>query len=109
LVAGDLEAALDHYADDAAFHVAAWHRPLAGREEIRDATETSVGLSDYRYTIRSIATAGELTFVEVVDEFTYRGKHVTMHWAGVWEIDQAGKIRVRRDYWDAKELEAQLS
>src|SRR5687768_14817319 len=108
LVAHDLQAALEHYADDATFHVAAWHTPLVGREAIREATEASVGLSDYRYTILNLSAAGGLAFIEVVDNFTLHNNDVTMHWAGVWEINEAGKIVARRDYWDAKELEARL-
>lgn len=45
----------------------------------------------------------------VHEEFKYGGKNITMHWSGVWEINQAGKITARRDYWDAKELEARLA
>lgn len=108
LVAQDLGRALDHYAEGASFQVAAWHEPLVGREAISGATEASVALSDYRYTIANIASAGEVVFVEVIDEFRFRERDVTMHWVGVWEIDDAGKITARRDYWDSAELQAQL-
>ena len=48
VAASDLEAAIDHYADDLTLHVAAWRDPLIGREAIRDALQREVGLSDYR-------------------------------------------------------------
>ena len=32
-----------------------------------------------------------------------------MHWSGVWEINELGKITARRDYYDSKEYEAQVS
>jgi ketosteroid isomerase-like protein len=47
--------------------------------------------------------------MEVVDAFKRNGKDVTMHSTWVFEINQAGKITARRDYWDAKELEARLA
>ena len=65
VVAGDLEATIDHYADDATLHVAAWRHPLVGREAIRDAQQREVGLTDYRYTILNIASNDAVTFIEV--------------------------------------------
>ena len=109
IVAGDLEAAIDHYADDAILHVAAWRDPLVGREAIRHTLQREVALSDYRYTILNIASNEAVTFIEVVDDFKHDGKDVTMHWSGVWEINHAGKITARRDYWDEKEFEARLA
>jgi len=108
VASGDMETAIDYYADDVTVHVAAWHDPLVGREAIRDVLRHEVELADYRYTIRNIASTGAVVFIEVVDEFKRDGKNITMHWSGVWEISQAGKITTRRDYWDAKEFEAQL-
>jgi ketosteroid isomerase-like protein len=109
IVAGDVEAAVDHYADDVTIHVAAWRDPLIGREAIRDTLQREVGLSGYRYTIRNFASNDAVTFIEVVDEFKRDGKDVTMHWSGVWEINHAGKITARRDYWDEKEFETRLA
>ena len=65
--------------------------------------------TQYRYTILNTASTDAVTFIEVVDEFKHGGKHITMHWTGVWEINQAGKITARRNYWDTKELEARLA
>jgi limonene-1,2-epoxide hydrolase len=111
MVALDLEAALNHFTDDATYHVAAWHEPLVGREAIRSGLERElVALScEYRYTIRNIASTDAVVFVEVVDGFKRDSKDVTMHSAWVFEINQAGKISARRDYYDAKELEARLA
>jgi len=50
-----------------------------------------------------------VAFIEVVDGFKVGDKDITMHWSGVWEINQRGKITARRDYYDSKEYEAQLS
>jgi limonene-1,2-epoxide hydrolase len=108
LVAQDLVAALDHYADDAAYHVSAWREPATG-SALRDALAREVDLSGYHYTIRNMASADGVAFIEVVDGFQVDGKDITMHWSDVWELNHDGKITVRRDYYDSKEYEAQLS
>jgi limonene-1,2-epoxide hydrolase len=109
VAAGDFDAALDHYAEHAVVHIAAWHEPLVGREAIRTALESETGLRDYRYRILNMAFDGPVVFLEVIDEFRHGDHDVTMHWCGVWEIDAAMKITVRRDYWDTKEFETRLA
>jgi limonene-1,2-epoxide hydrolase len=109
VAARDFEAALEHYADNAAVSVAAWHEPLVGKEAIRKALESETGLRDYRYRILNMASIGPVAFLEVIDEFRHGDHDLTMHWCGVWEIDSAGKITARRDYWDTAELEARLA
>ena len=108
VVAQDLEAAVDHYADDASYHVAAWHEPLVG-STLRDALAREVGISGYHYAILNMATADGVALFEVVDGFKVGDQDITMHWSGVWEINQLGKITARRDYYDSKEYEAQVS
>jgi limonene-1,2-epoxide hydrolase len=107
IVRRDLEAALDHYADDAVYHVNAWREPLVGITAIREGVGQEIALSNYRYTIVNLASRGAAVLFEVVDEFETRGKRVSMHWAGAWEINRAGKITARRDYWDGRESESQ--
>jgi limonene-1,2-epoxide hydrolase len=106
----DLDHTVDHYSDDATYHVAAWKPPLVGRDAIRAELEQLFGLqTDYRYTILNIASTDAVVFIEVVDAFKYGGKDVTMHWSSVLEINPAGKITAQRDYYDMKEFEAQLA
>jgi limonene-1,2-epoxide hydrolase len=107
----DLDAAIDHFADDATYHVAAWHEPLVGREAIRRGLEREfVALSSaYDHTIRNVASTDAVVFVEVLDQFKFNGNDVTMHSVWVFEVDGAGKITARRDYFDAKEFEARLT
>jgi limonene-1,2-epoxide hydrolase len=50
-----------------------------------------------------------IVFFEPVDNFRISGRDVMLHWSSVWELDPAGKITTQRDYWDAKELAAQLA
>ena len=107
VVAQDFEAAVDHYADDTTYR-AAWHEPLVGGA-LRDALAHEVEISRYHYTILNMATAGGVALFEVVDGFKVGDKDITMHWSGVWEINELGKITARRDYYDSKECEAQVS
>ena len=111
MVALDLDAAVDHFADDATYHVAAWHEPLVGRSAVRDGLKRELGAlsSEYRFTIRNVASTDSLVFMEVVDEFKKSGKVITMHWASVFELNRAGKITARRDYVDMNEFEARLA
>ena len=105
-VAQDLEGIVELYSDDAAYHVAAWHEPLVGRDAIRaEIGQQFDRVSDDEISVLNIVSTDEVVFFEAVDTFKYRGKDVTLHWASVWEINPSGKIAAQRDYWDAKELE----
>ena len=39
LVNGDIDTAVEHYAEDARYHVSAWREPLVGRAAIRGSSE----------------------------------------------------------------------
>jgi limonene-1,2-epoxide hydrolase len=106
-----IERILDRMAPDARYHVYAWERPLTGRGEIRAELVRQAPLfSNFRTEIKAMASADNLVFVERVDSQTVgkKQKLVTLHVAGVFEVDAAGKIVAWRDYLDGKELEAQL-
>jgi hypothetical protein len=107
--AGDRGALLDHYSDDASYHVIASRPALVGREAIRAELDRQFDrVSDYRSTILNICSTDAVVFIEGIDTFKHSGRDVTLHWSSVQEISSAGKIRTQRDYWDSKELEAQL-
>jgi limonene-1,2-epoxide hydrolase len=106
----DLDATVDHYADDATYHTAAWKPPLVGRDAIRAELDQLFGHhSDYRYTIRNIASTDAVVLIEVLDAFKYDGRDLAIHWSSVLEINPAGKITAQRDYYDMKEFEAQVA
>jgi limonene-1,2-epoxide hydrolase len=105
----DLDGTVDHYADDAIYHTVAWKPPVVGRDAIRAGLDQLFRLqSDYRYTIRNIASTDAVVFIELVDAFKYDGKDMTMHWSSILEISPAGKITGQRDYYDMKEFETQV-
>ena len=110
VVAHDLSAIVDLYTDDAAYHVNAWRKPLVGRDAIHaEIARQFDRSSDDEITILNIFSTDAIVVFEAVDNFRSGGKDFTLHWSSVWEIDPAGKISAQRDYWDGKELEAQLA
>jgi len=65
--------------------------------------------SDFRYDLLNIASAGRSVFTERIDTVHMMGKDLTVHAVGVFEVDGDGKITSWRDYFDMKEIEAQLA
>jgi limonene-1,2-epoxide hydrolase len=109
-VAGDGDGAANLYADEARWHLGAWREAIEGRDAIRAELDRMLArVPDYRYTIRNIASTDAVVFAELVDTYTRDGKEITMHWSIVLDIDPAGGISAERDYFDVKELEAQLA
>ena len=108
IVARDLEAATDHFADDGRYHVNAWDTPLVGKDAVRRGVAAEVALAGYHYTILNMASTDHVVLFEVIDGHERDGRDITMHWCGAWEIDDATKITARRDYYDSKEFVAQL-
>jgi limonene-1,2-epoxide hydrolase len=109
-VADDRDGAADLYADEATWHLGAWREAVVGRDAIRaELDRIQPRVPDYRYTMRNIASTEAVAFAELVDSYTRDGKQITMHWSIVLEIDPAGKISSERDYFDAMELEAQVT
>jgi limonene-1,2-epoxide hydrolase len=106
----DLDKMIDHYSDDAIYHMVSWKEPVVGRDAIRAGlVQLSRPISDYRYTLRNIASTDAVVLIEVVDAFKYDGKDMTTHWSSVLEVNPSGKITAERDYYDMKEFEAQLA
>jgi limonene-1,2-epoxide hydrolase len=106
----DIDTMIDHYSDDAIYHTVSWKQPVVGRDAIRAELEQLFRhMSDYRYTLRNLASTDAVVFIEVVDTFKYDGKDMTSHWSSVLEVNPSGKITAERDYYDMKEFETQLA
>jgi limonene-1,2-epoxide hydrolase len=54
----------------------------------------------------TIGSVGDVVFTERLDSFVSRGVPMTLHIAGVFEINRDGKIAAWRDYHDDRELRA---
>ena len=63
---------------------------------------------DLRIDILTIGSVGPIVFTERLDSMILRGKPITSHIAGVYEVDAEGKIAAWRDYLDSRELAVQL-
>ena len=99
---------LSYMAPDAKFHVCAWEPPFVGHDAIRaELLREGQGFTDMRIEILGIASADQRVFTERLDRMTMNAKPVEFHIAGVFEVDDDGKIAVWRDYFDTKEIEMQ--
>ena len=108
-VTGDIAGSLDCFADGASYQINAWNEPLVGRDAIRQAFEGQRSLySNFRYQLLNIGSAGNVVFIERIDTVQVGDRDVSVHMAGVFEFDDAAKIVSWRDYFDMKEIEAQL-
>jgi limonene-1,2-epoxide hydrolase len=110
IAADDREGATALYAENGSYHVNAWHDPMVGHAAIRGELDRQAGLfSNFRYRVVSIASTDSAVYTERIDTITMAGKDVSVHWASVHELGPDGLITSSRDYYDMKEIEAQLT
>jgi len=101
---------VDLIVPDARWHVYAWEPPHVGHEAIRAERVRQAPLfSDYRTELVNIGSTGSTVFMERLDSYKVMNVAMTTHVAAVFEIDDAGKVVVWRDYLDRKEVETKLS
>jgi limonene-1,2-epoxide hydrolase len=99
--------ALQLFAEDASYFMNAWQRPHVGRAAIRAELVRQLGaFADLRSEIVTIASTDERVFVERLDAMTIGGRPVTLHFAGVFDVDASGAITSWRDYFDMSEVAA---
>jgi len=104
-----IERVLSHMAPDARYQVFAWEEPFVGHDAIRaDLHRQGQLFRDLQVVIVTIGSVGQLVFTERQDSMTINGTAVTFHTAGVFEVDDAGKIAAWRDYLDSKEVETKV-
>jgi limonene-1,2-epoxide hydrolase len=109
-VAADVAGSVALLADDAEYHVNAWNEPLVGRDAIGEEFQRQRRLwSDFRYELLHVATTGNVVLTERVDTVRVDGRDVTVHIAGVFELDADAHITRWRDYFDSHEIEEQLA
>src|SRR5262249_47913911 len=104
-----VDRALSRMAPDARYHVYAWERPITGHEAIRMELLRQARLfKDLRAEIKAIASIGHTVLIERLDTFTVGTKPVVLHVAAVLDVDDEGRISSWREYYDSKEVNAQL-
>jgi len=104
--ANNLDGAVEHFTDDAVYHMVPWRKPVTGRSAIRASYGEARWIGS---TIVNVASTDSTVFVEAVDTVMHGDKEVTSHYVTVLEINDGGKITAERDYWDTKEMEKQLA
>ena len=103
----DLDFIMDCFAEDAVYHNMPME-PLKGKAAIRAGIEsflkTSPGGIDFE--ILNQVCAGSLVLNERIDTFENEGNKTSAPVAGVFEIDDQGKIKAWRDYFDMGAFQA---
>jgi len=108
-VKGDIDQVLSYFADGGSYRMSRWHEPFVGRAAIRGDFERQRALwSDFRYELVNVASTGNIVFAERIDTVRMMGKDLVSHMVGVFEVDADARITSWRDYFDMKEVEAQL-
>ena len=103
----DLDFIMDAFAEDAIYHNMPM-QPLEGKAAIRAGIEGFLAQSPdgIDFEILSQVSDGPLVMNERIDTFANEGKKTAAPVAGFFELDEAGKIKVWRDYFDMGAFQA---
>jgi limonene-1,2-epoxide hydrolase len=108
---GDIDRTLDYLAKDADYRIPAWKESLRETDAIRaELKRQQATLSDMRTEVLNVASTERVVFSERIDTqyMKHVGREVQVHIVGVYELGPDGKIVSQREYFDMKELEAQI-
>jgi limonene-1,2-epoxide hydrolase len=104
-----VERAVSRMAADARYQVHAGDDPFVGHDAIRaELLRQASGMSDVRNEIVTIGSVRQIVFTERLDSLVVNNKSLTVHIAGVFEVDAAGKIAAWRDYFNSAEIAVQF-
>src|SRR5262245_63132262 len=88
-----VERIVGRMAQDARWHVIAWHDPIVGHDAIRaEVLREAAVIGGLRIEILTIGSDGPVVFTERIDSMIWRGTPIASHIAGVFEVDGDGKI-----------------
>lgn len=107
--ARDVETALSYIDDDIVWYPNRSMEPIRGKAAMRAfLVKWGQGMTDIRYEQSNMLESGNLLFVEGRESYVKRGKRVSVPYAGV-VLWRDGRAVEWRDYFDLKQLEAQLA
>jgi limonene-1,2-epoxide hydrolase len=100
---------MSHFAEDAVWDNVPM-QPAKGRDAIRKLTEGFLkDTASFSAKILRVVHAGNVVVNERVDTVLMKnGKKVELPVAGVFEINDAGKVQVWRDYFDLNSMTKQM-
>jgi limonene-1,2-epoxide hydrolase len=105
--AGDIDAILDFFTDDAVYHnipVA----PVQGKDAIRATFDMFMtGVEKVEFRVLNIAASGNVVLTERVDVFVLPAKSIELPVMGTFEV-RDGKIAAWRDYFDLNQYMQQI-
>ncbi len=104
---GDTDAIMAAFADDAVYH----NMPMApaqGKDAIRATIDGFLKMSPggVKFDVKNQVASGRVVFNERIDTFVIEGKETAAPVAGVFELDDAGRIVAWRDYFDMGAFQA---
>jgi limonene-1,2-epoxide hydrolase len=106
--AGDIDAILEFFTDDAVYHnipVA----PVQGKDAIRATFDMFMtGVEKVEFRVRNIAASGNVVLTERVDVFVLPAKNIELPVMGTFEV-RDGRITAWRDYFDLNQFMTQLT
>jgi limonene-1,2-epoxide hydrolase len=106
---GDARKLADFFTDDAVV----WNdgrTTVRGREAIHEHFTLQLSAcTDCDFEITQTAVSGNTVFNERIDRMKVAGAQVELPVAGVFEVDDAGKLIAWRDYFDLNTVMTQLS
>lgn len=107
----DVDGIMNFFTEDAVWDNVPMNSPAKGRAAIREMTQGFLkDMSSFGVKILKTAHVGNTVFNERVDTANMKnGKKADIPVAGVFELNDAGKITVWRDYFDLATFTKQIS
>src|SRR5207245_518184 len=106
---GDARKLADYFNEDAVFQMMP-REPVHGREAIHEDFKAQLSwCTDCDFEITAIAISRNTVFTERIDRMKVAGAPVELPVAGVFEVNDAGKLTAWRDYFDMNAVMTQLS
>ncbi len=98
----DVDAVIAHLADDIEWHYHVGSEPVIGAERVRKTLSKLAGHQlDVSWQIVRAAESADSVMVEGTDDYhNPAGVHVRVPYMGVFEFDEANRVRAWRDYVD---------
>jgi limonene-1,2-epoxide hydrolase len=110
-IEGDIDKVLSYFANDCEWWTNQRNEPLRGLDAIRAEWEQEQdSFTNLPCEFLNMASTDRVVFSERIDtaHLTHLDRDVRVHIVNVFELDPQGKIWRKRDYFDMKEIEAQI-